>query len=97
MDETKKDDEIVEIPKEEITVVTSRIVSNRNFVNDVSYECEMSDGSIWECDVDGKVWKQTRKGNGELTKLFNESKDKTVIVDLNSDVVTKDQTRGNKK
>lgn len=50
--------------------VKTRVLLSGEF-NDLHYECEMEDGSIWRCDTSGKNWKQIEFNNEELTEKFN--------------------------
>lgn len=54
---------------ETIRVLNSVVILNAD--GKPLLECNMSDGSTWTCDIEGKNWKQEKLGNDELTKLFN--------------------------
>lgn len=36
------------------------------------YECSMSDGSIWSCDMEGNNWKKVILEDSILTQKFND-------------------------
>lgn len=48
------------------------LCGRRNGLDDCQYLlCEMSDGSYWSCDMNGRDWRKEVATNEELTKRFN--------------------------
>lgn len=39
----------------------------------VYFECQMSDGSVWKCDINGKKWVKLEPNEKELTNLFKKN------------------------
>ncbi len=53
---------------EKITII-SKFIQSRD--EEVFLLCNMSDGSQWQCDMQGKNWKKVIVSDNELNDLFN--------------------------